>query len=71
MLWCVSGLAEFWALTLDERKQLLGVAIAEARAINPQIVIQACTAATAAKDCLELTRHAQEHGADIVTSRPR
>ncbi|KGI67574.1 dihydrodipicolinate synthase family protein [Mycolicibacterium rufum] len=66
MLWCVSGLAEFWALTLDERKQLLGVAIAEARAINPQIVIQACTAATAAKDCLELTRHAQEHGADIV-----
>ena len=66
MLWCVSGLAEFWALTLDERKRLLEVAITEARALNPDIVIQACTSATAAKDCLELTRHAQESGADIV-----
>jgi 4-hydroxy-tetrahydrodipicolinate synthase len=66
MLWCTSGLAEFWALTLDERKRLLEVAIADARAINPDVVIQACTSATAAKDCLELTRHAQEVGADIV-----
>ena len=66
MLWCTSGFAEFWALTLDERKRLLEVAIEEARAINPDVVIQACTAATAAKDCLDLTRHAQESGADIV-----
>ncbi len=66
MFWCVSGLAEFWALTLGERKRLLEVAIEEARAINPGVVIQACTSATAAKDCLELTRHAQESGADIV-----
>lgn len=29
MLWCTSGLAEFWALTLAERKQLLEVAIDE------------------------------------------
>lgn len=66
MLWCVSGLAEFWALTIAERKQLLEVAIQEARALNPDVVIQACTSATAAKDCLDLTRHAQESGADIV-----
>jgi len=66
MLWCTSGLAEFWALTLDERKRLLEVAIEEARAINPDVVIQACTSTTAAKDCLELTRHAQDAGADIV-----
>lgn len=66
MLWCVSGVAEFWALTLDERKELLSVAIAEARAINPDVVIQACTAATAAKDCVELTLHAQQAGADIA-----
>ena len=66
MLWCVSGLAEFWSLTIDERKRLLEVAITEARALNPGIVIQACTAATAAKDCVELTRHAQEAGADIA-----
>ncbi|MGH3581808.1 MAG: dihydrodipicolinate synthase family protein [Mycobacterium sp.] len=66
MLWCTSGLAEFWALTLDERKQLLEVAIQEGRAANPHVVVQACTAATSAKDCLELTRHAQQAGADIV-----
>ena len=66
MLWCTSGLAEFWALTIDERKKLLEVAIQEGRAANPQVVVQACTAATSAKDCLELTRHAQEAGADIV-----
>ena len=66
MLWLTSGLAEFWALTMDERKRLLEVAIEEARALNPDVVIQSCTAATSAKDCLELTRHAQESGADIV-----
>jgi 4-hydroxy-tetrahydrodipicolinate synthase len=66
MLWCVSGLAEFWALTMCERKRLLEVAIEEARAINPGVVIQACTSTSAAKDCLELTQHAQEAGADIV-----
>ncbi|MHC9293087.1 dihydrodipicolinate synthase family protein [Mycobacterium sp. LTG2003] len=66
MLWCTSGLAEFWALTLAERKQLLEVAVDEGRRANPNVVIQACTAATSAKDCLELARHAQEVGADIV-----
>src|SRR5690348_13124019 len=59
MLWLTSGVAEFWALTIAERKELLEVAVAEARAINPDVVIQSCTAATSAKDCLELTQHAQ------------
>lgn len=31
MLWCTSGLSEFWGLTLDERKRLLEVAVAEPR----------------------------------------
>ncbi|CRZ15356.1 dihydrodipicolinate synthase family protein [Mycolicibacterium neworleansense] len=66
MLWCTSGLAEFWALTLAERKRLLEVAIEEGRRANPDVVIQACTATTSAKDCLELTLHAQHAGADIV-----
>ncbi|MGB8407463.1 MAG: dihydrodipicolinate synthase family protein [Mycobacterium sp.] len=66
MLWCTSGVAEFWSLTIAERKQLLEAAIAEARAINPDVIVQACTAAMAPKDCLELTRHAQQAGADIV-----
>src|SRR6476646_5626559 len=66
MLWCTSGIAEFWSPTIDERKRLLEVAIDEGRRANPDVVVQACTSATAAKDCLELTRHAQQAGADIV-----
>src|SRR6478735_2894291 len=66
MLWCTSGIAEFWSLTLDERKRLLEVAIEEGRAADPDVVVQACTAAMSAKDCLELTRHAQHALADIV-----
>ena len=66
MLWCTSGIAEFWSLTLEERKRLLEVAIEEARRANPDVVVQACTAATSAKDCLDLTLHAQQVGADIA-----
>ena len=65
MLWLTSGIAEWWSLTIDERKQLLEVAVVEARAIAPDTVIQACTSATSAKDCVELTQHAESHGADI------
>jgi 4-hydroxy-tetrahydrodipicolinate synthase len=65
MLWLTSGIAEWWSLTIDERKQLLEVAVQEARAIAPDAVIQACTSAASAKDCLELTQHAESHGADI------
>ena len=66
MLWCTSGIAEFWSLTIAERKQLLEIAIEEGRRADPDVVIQACTAATSAKDCLDLTQHAQQAGADIV-----
>jgi 4-hydroxy-tetrahydrodipicolinate synthase len=65
MLWLTSGIAEWWSLTMDERKRLVELAIEEAHAIAPDTVIQACTSATAAKDCVELTQHAQEAGADI------
>jgi 4-hydroxy-tetrahydrodipicolinate synthase len=65
MLWLTSGVGEWWSLTMDERKQLLEVAIEEARAVAPATVIQACTSAASAKEALELTLHAQEHGADI------
>ncbi len=40
MLWCTSGIAEFWSLTLDERKRLLEIAIEEGRRANPDVVIQ-------------------------------
>lgn len=66
MLWLTSGIGEWWSLTVPERKQLLDVAVEEARAIKPDVVIEACTSAASPKDALELTRHAQEHGADIA-----
>jgi 4-hydroxy-tetrahydrodipicolinate synthase len=65
MLWLTSGIAEWWSLTMRERKELLEVAVQEARAIAPDTVIQACTAAASPREALELTLHAQEHGADI------
>src|SRR6478609_8002476 len=65
MLWLTSGIAEWWSLTMDERKRLVEIAIEEARAIKPDVVIQACTSAASAKDCVELTQHAEAAGADI------
>src|SRR5690349_13514680 len=65
MLWLTSGIAEWWSLTIDERKKLVEYAIQEARAIAPDTVIQACTSATSPKDCVELTQHAEAAGADI------
>jgi 4-hydroxy-tetrahydrodipicolinate synthase len=65
MLWLTSGIAEWWSLTMDERKKLVEYAIDEARAVAPGTVIQACTSAATAKDCVELTQHAEAAGADI------
>ena len=45
MLWVTSGVAEFWSLTIAERKKLLEVAIEEARGIDPDVIVQSCTAA--------------------------
>ncbi len=64
-LWITSGLAEWWALTMDERKQLVEVTVDEARRVKPSAFIQACTLAISAKDTVELTRHAQDVGVDI------
>jgi 4-hydroxy-tetrahydrodipicolinate synthase len=64
-LWITSGLAEWWALTMDERKKLVEVAVEEVRKLKPSAFIQACTVALNAKDTVELTRHAQDAGADI------
>jgi 4-hydroxy-tetrahydrodipicolinate synthase len=65
MLWLTSGVGEWWSLTMDERRTLLEVAVGEARSVAPDTVVQACTVAASARDSLELTLHAQEHGADI------
>jgi 4-hydroxy-tetrahydrodipicolinate synthase len=65
MLWLTSGVGEWWSLTSDERRRLLEIAVEEARAVAPGTVIQACTSAASAAECVELTRHAERHGADI------
>jgi 4-hydroxy-tetrahydrodipicolinate synthase len=65
-LWLTSGLAEWWALTMDERKKLAEVAVEEARRVKSSAFLQLCTVALSAKDTVELTRHAQDIGADIV-----
>ena len=65
MLWLTSGVGEWWSLTMDERKRLLEVAVEEVRAIAPDTVVEACTSAASVKECVELTLHAQEHGADV------
>jgi 4-hydroxy-tetrahydrodipicolinate synthase len=64
-LWLVSGLAEFWSLTMDERKQIAEVTIDEARSVKPGAILQLCTVAASAKETVELTLHAQDLGADI------
>lgn len=58
-----SGVAEFWSLTIDERKRLLEAVIEEAREANPDVIVQPCPAAMSAKDCVDLTQHAQQAGA--------
>jgi 4-hydroxy-tetrahydrodipicolinate synthase len=64
-LWLVSGVAEFWALTMDERKRVAEVTIEEARSTKPNAIIQVATVASSAKETVELTLHAQALGADI------
>jgi 4-hydroxy-tetrahydrodipicolinate synthase len=65
-LWLVSGLAEWWALTTEERKHVAEVTVEEARRVKPSAFLQVCTVAMSAKETVELTRHAQDIGADIV-----
>jgi 4-hydroxy-tetrahydrodipicolinate synthase len=65
-LWLISGLAEWWSLTMDERRKLAEVSVEEAKKVKPAAFLQVCTTAMSAKETVELTVHAQEIGADIV-----
>jgi 4-hydroxy-tetrahydrodipicolinate synthase len=64
-LWLTGGIAEFWSLTVDELKKVVRVAIEEARSVKPTALIQVMSSTDTAKECVELTLHAQELGADI------
>jgi 4-hydroxy-tetrahydrodipicolinate synthase len=64
-LWLTGGIGELWALTADELKEVVRVAIEEARAVKPHALIQVLSSTDNAKLTVELTRHAQVLGADI------
>jgi 4-hydroxy-tetrahydrodipicolinate synthase len=64
-LWLTGGIGEFWALTAGELKEVVRVAIKEARAVKPHALIQVLSSTDNAKLTVELTRHAHALGADI------
>jgi 4-hydroxy-tetrahydrodipicolinate synthase len=64
-LWLTGGIGEFWALTTDELKAVVTVAVEQARAVKPQALIQVMSSTDTAKQSVELTLHAQAVGADI------
>jgi 4-hydroxy-tetrahydrodipicolinate synthase len=64
-LWLAGGIGEFWSLTTDEQKEVVRVAIEEARAVKPEALIQVLSSTDNAKVTVELTRHAQALGADV------
>jgi 4-hydroxy-tetrahydrodipicolinate synthase len=64
-IWVGGLVGECWALSTAERKELLEIAVAEARSIRPDVLIEACPASTNVLETVELTRHAADAGADI------
>ena len=58
--------SEFWALTKDERKKIAEVTIDEAKKVNPKAIKIVHTGCLPVKDCVELTNHAQQIGADLA-----
>ena len=64
-IWLTGGIAEFWALTTDELKEVVRVAVEEARSVKPGALVQVMSSTDTAKQCVDLTLHAQELGVDI------
>ena len=65
-LMITGGVGEFWALTTEERKRVVEVQVEEARKVKPESILFVVATCSSAKDTLELTRHAQDTGADMV-----
>lgn len=63
-VFCTGVMGEFWALTKEERKRIVEVVVDEARRGGCKVI--AHTAHHSAHETVELTRHAQEVGADFV-----
>ena len=57
------GAADFFTFTLEERKKVAECIVDE---VNGKIPVIMMTAAHCAKDCLDLTKHAEEIGVDLA-----
>src|SRR5262245_47258266 len=62
-VFCTGNMGEFWALTTAERRRSVEIVVEEARG---RCLTIAQTAHHAALETVDLTRHAQEVGADYV-----
>jgi 4-hydroxy-tetrahydrodipicolinate synthase len=62
-VFCTGVMGEFWSLTKEERKRVVEIVVEEARRGGCKVI--AHTAHHSAHETVELTRHAQEVGADF------
>lgn len=62
-VFCTGVMGEFWALTSDERKRIVEIVVEEAKG---KCRVIAHTGHHAADETVELTRHAEQAGADYV-----
>ena len=63
-VFCCGTMGEFWALTQDERKRVVEIVVEEAKRGGCKVL--AHTGHHSAHETVELTRHAQEAGADFA-----
>lgn len=62
-VFCTGVMGEFWALTKEERKRVVEIVVEEARG---KCKVIAHTAHHSVKETVELTRHAEDVGADFA-----
>ena len=63
-VFCTGVMGEFWSLTKEERKRVVEIVVDEAKRGKCKVI--AHTAHHSAHETVELTRHAQDDGADFV-----
>lgn len=63
-IFCTGVMGEFWSLTKEERKRIVEIVVQEAKG---KCKVIAHTAHHSALETVELTRHAEEVGADFAT----